>query len=120
MTTNNDTLEQWLADCRKVTLGHIRRRPTQTIWPVSEQLAHVHSEVSEVYQAMRHGEGRHRIREEMTDVVYAGITLFHIAGFTDAEIMQSLAEVMWKISKRADVHQNIESFKVRERQEQNP
>ena len=61
---------------------------------------------------MRHGEGRTRVLEEMADVIYSGITLFHIAGATDEEIMDALEQVLWKIAKRVDVHSLITGFKM--------
>jgi NTP pyrophosphatase (non-canonical NTP hydrolase) len=129
-----DALRDWLADCRLVTDGHIRRMggkvfegnalytppvapsfwlPDGTHWTMADQIAHAHSEVSEVFQAIRHGENRERIKEEIADSVYSAITMFHIYGCTDEEIEETLGSVMWKIAKRADVHSEIKTFKLK-------
>jgi NTP pyrophosphatase (non-canonical NTP hydrolase) len=129
-----DALRDWLADCRLVTDGHIRRMggkvfegnalytppvapsfwlPDGAHWTMADQIAHAHSEVSEVFQAIRHGENRERIKEEIADSVYSAITMFHIYGCTDEEIEETLGSVMWKIAKRADVHSEIKTFKLK-------
>ena len=85
--------------------------PDGAHWTMADQIAHAHSEVSEVFQAIRHGESKERVKEEIADSVYSALTMFHIYGCSDEEIKQTLWRVLWKISKRADVHQEIESFR---------
>jgi NTP pyrophosphatase (non-canonical NTP hydrolase) len=95
------TVEYWLSRCRAVTEGHMQKHGSA--WSMDSQIAHAHSEVAEVYQAIRHGESSTRVLEEICDSIYSALTMAHIAGFTDAEIMTEMEEVLRKIERRAGV-----------------
>ena len=94
------SVEYWLYRCRKVTDGHITKSGE---WSLNDQIAHAHSEVSEVYQAIRHGETTTRVLEEICDSIYASLTMAHTAGFTDAEIMCAMEETLQKIENRVGI-----------------
>ena len=94
------SVEYWLYRCRKVTEGHIER---EGIWGLNDQIAHSHSEVSEVYQAVRHGESGERILEEICDSIYAAVTMAHIAGFSDKALMDEMETVLRKIEGRVGI-----------------
>lgn len=93
-----DTVEYWLSRCRAVTEAHIKKHGS--IWSLNDQIAHAHSEVAEVYQAVRHGESSERVLEEICDSIYSALTMAHIAGFTDSEVMDELETVLRKIEGR--------------------
>ena len=96
------SVEYWLYRCRKVTEGHIER---EGIWGLNDQIAHSNSEVSEVYQAKRHNEGNARILEEICDSVLSSITMAHVTGFTDSQVMQAMEETLQKIERRAGLRE---------------
>lgn len=56
----------------RVTLKYVQLKGG---WTINDQLAHAHSEISEVYQAIRHGEGINRVISENIDVIFDAITL---------------------------------------------
>jgi len=95
------TLEEWLRDCRAVTEAHIRKHGDS--WELVDQLLHAQSEISEVYSALRKDESRERVLEEMADCIYSAITMFHIFGANDSEIIIALTAVMRKIADRAGI-----------------
>ena len=100
-TVPETSVSYWLDRCRMVTAAHIRNRGSP--WGMDSQIAHAHSEVSEVYQAIRHGETRERILEEICDSIYSALTMAHIGGFTDAEVMGALETTLQKIEGRSGV-----------------
>ena len=93
-----DTVEYWLSRCRAVTEAHVKKQGST--WSLNDQIAHAHSEVAEVYQAVRHGESPERVLEEICDSIYSALTMAHIAGFTDSEVMDELETVLRKIEGR--------------------
>ena len=96
------TFEYFLMRCRNVSEVYFKR---WGIWSLGEQVAHVHSEVSEVYQAKRHNEGNARILEEICDSVLSSITMAHVTGFTDSQVMQAMEETLQKIERRAGLRE---------------
>ena len=97
-TVPEATFEYFLTRCRAVTVAMQDKLGT---WEMSDQIAHAHSEVSEVYQAIRHGETNTRVLEEICDSMLSALTMAHVAGFTDAEIMCAMEETTQKIERRA-------------------
>lgn len=68
---------------------------------MSDQIAHAHSEVSEVYQAIKHNEGRARVLEEICDSILSTLTIAYVGGFTDKEIMDRMEFTLQKIESRS-------------------
>jgi NTP pyrophosphatase (non-canonical NTP hydrolase) len=69
-------------------------------WSYNDQIAHTHSEVSEVFQAVKHGEGRQRELEEITDAVLAALTMAHVWRFSNRELMQQFERTLDKLRGR--------------------
>lgn len=91
------TLKDFLIRCQKVTDVYTK---SYGRWTLQEQIAHVHSEVSEVYQARKHHEGDIRELEEISDVILSGLTLFAIVGADEEAIMQALLDKLSVIEQR--------------------
>ena len=87
----------WLQRCRRVTVAHMSKKGS---WTIFEQICHAHSEVSEVYQALRKFEGRPRYLEEICDSVYASLTMAHVAGFSESELIGGIQHTLEKIERR--------------------
>lgn len=106
-----DGLRSWLFQLRKVTQARLkhRRRTGKKPWPITDQLCHMHSEVTEVYEAYRSCEGlEHRLwmmkrhfLEELSDCIYSAFTTAHLLKFTDEEILEGLIATLRKIQGRA-------------------
>ena len=92
----------FVAQCRRCTDNYKRQLGA---WSIQEQIAHVHSEVSEVYQAIKHGESRDRVLEEICDSILSSITMANIAEFSDYELITGLIKTLRKVQKRAGVLQ---------------
>lgn len=90
----------FLERARSVTLAHFRNQGGHG-WGLDSQIAHAHSEVSEVYQAKRHEEGAARILEEICDSILACLTMAHIAGFSDEQVAAAMEETLQKTERRA-------------------
>jgi hypothetical protein len=60
-----------------ITAGHIEKRDGRD-WTIHEQLCHVQSEITEVYEAIRWSKCDKEITEEMVDIVLSAFTLFNI------------------------------------------
>lgn len=96
-----DGLISFLFQCRRVTEGHIKKSGHS--WSIQDQICHVHSEASEVYTAVRKAEGFDRELEEIADCIFSSITLAHIGGYTDEELLDALIKKLRIIEKRAGV-----------------
>ena len=94
----NTTFLYFMERCRAVTQHWFDENGA---WPLDTQIAHAHSEVSEVYQAIRHNEGRFKMLEEICDAVLASLTMAHVAGFHDDEIVNAMEYTLQKIERRA-------------------
>ena len=105
MSVENTLFSFFLERCRAVTQHWWDKRGA---WSLDTQIAHAHSEVSEVYQAVRHNEGREKMLEEMCDAVLALITMMHVAGFTDLQIMDEMELTLQKVELRAGIASNPE------------
>jgi hypothetical protein len=113
-------LYPWLLELRQVSEANFKRwrkeRGEQDIgrpewrmhWSIHEQLNHMHSEVSEIYKAIRVCEEKeHRlffakrhIIDEISDCIYSSITAAHILGYNDEEILKGLSKCLKKIQNR--------------------
>ena len=93
-------LTEWLKLCREVTEAHWKKADRR--WTIHEQICHTHSEVTEVYDAIRSGNDL-SVKYEIADVIYAAITLAHVADLTDKEILYALQVVLKKIQRRTDI-----------------
>lgn len=96
------TFEGWLLRLRECTRAFQQKKGA---WSLSEQIAHTHSEVSEVYQAVRHDEGRARILEEICDSVLASFTMADVAGFSQFELSAMMERTLQKVERRAGLRQ---------------
>ena len=67
---------------------------------LDSQIAHAHAEISEVYQAVQHGEPRERVLEEVVDTLLSPYGLARHFGFTDAEIAVSIGKKLKVLDER--------------------
>ena len=94
---------------REVSDRHFKRH--RRIWTVYEQLNHTHSEVSELYEALRstwkEDSGRESIVkhlvEEIWDIVFSALTNAHVLGITDHELLEGLDGTLEKIAGRVEL-----------------
>lgn len=74
------------------------------VWDINDQIAHVHSEISEVFQALRHNEGSERVFEEAIDTLFSAITLLTIIrlnqGITKEALNEKINECCLKVTKK--------------------
>ena len=90
-------------------------------WTIDEQLNHVHSEVSELYQSRRKcpnckmpplsGDGAHCIHcnfnlrehriDEICDIIFSSLTLGHLLQFRDDELLAGIEKCLLKIERRS-------------------
>jgi NTP pyrophosphatase (non-canonical NTP hydrolase) len=98
----SDEFQHWLTRLRACTDAFEREKGS---WSMDSQIAHCHSEVSEVYQAIRHNEERARIGEEICDSILSAFTMAHIAGFSDGELGALMELTLQKVEKRAGIRQ---------------
>lgn len=94
----NTTFLYFMERCRAVTQHWVQKKGW---WAMDTQIAHAHSEIAEVYQAVRRNEGETRVLEEICDSILASLTMAHVAGFTDDEIVASMEYTLQKIERRA-------------------
>lgn len=101
--------------CLAYTLLHTKQK--NHVWSIEEQALHVHSEVSEVYTAIRKGESINRILHETLDVIYSAFTLLNIIRLNRFDISldgedefnmlrnKNISEVVDKITHRLKVNE---------------
>ena len=94
------TIDKLLENSSKITSKYAELTGP---WSVAAQIAHIHSEVSEVYQAVRHGESRERVLEEIVDVFLTTFTLCNIMNVQSTELNDAFTNKLATISKRIDV-----------------
>jgi hypothetical protein len=68
------TIKTWTEG---ITASHIEKRGGRD-WTIHEQLCHVQSEITEVYEAIRWSKCDKEISEEMVDIIFSAFTLFNI------------------------------------------
>lgn len=97
-------LKELLKRARNVTNKHIIRNGG--IWPIGDQISLVHSEASEVFDVHRRPEKYDDPEKdfilETCDIIFSALTLAHIQGYPDEEIMRSLEETLKKIEERVE------------------
>ncbi len=103
MYTTKNLLVELLARARAVTQRYIEKNG---IWPTGEEIAHIHSEVSEIYEALKHNESKERVLEEMADVIFTDLALAHLLNYSDSDIIHALFSKLQVIEKRVET-QNI-------------
>ena len=69
-------------------------------WNWDQQIAHVHSEVSEVYQAIKHNDELKHIYEEMADVFLSFLTLANLLGMDSNDIERAVSEKLAVVKER--------------------
>lgn len=78
-------------------------------WSVYEQLNHCHSEVAELYQALRRpNEAKEPPQDEIWDIVLSALTIAHVMGFNDEILQASLERVLSKIEGRVGIKKVVE------------
>ena len=85
---------------RKVHEKHLDKEPKPTL---HQQICHIHSEASEIYEALKKWEPCARRHEEACDVIYTTITYLFIEGLTDEQIQEALYNTLRKIERRANL-----------------
>jgi len=93
-----DDIRSLLFQARKVSEAHFKRHGSK--WTLWEQLNHVHSEVSELYEGLRRNKGDGNVLEEIWDVFFSVITVGHLMEFTDEELLQGMVTTLRKIQER--------------------
>lgn len=71
-------------------------------WDYRVQIAHIHSEVSETYNAIRHNEGIDKIQEEIADIILTTFTLINILKYSTYGIETALINKSKIIYERLD------------------
>ena len=89
---------EFLARARKVTLAHNRQFNVPN---PQEQIAHIHSEVSEIYQEYHHKDRAGHDLEEMCDVILATLALAHLVDYSDESIAEQMELTLQKVERRA-------------------
>lgn len=77
---------------------------------IGNKLALVHSEVTEVLEAIRKNKGSKEVVEEMADIVIRLLDLYsamHIAGFIEHSLEEELNLKMQKNTMRQKLHGNL-------------
>lgn len=96
----------------KVTKAHISKRGG-VVWTPNDQIAHMHCEVSEVFQALRKKEGIEREIHESIDVIMSCLTYFsirwrhcnHSAESFNGIVAEEIADVVEKLLNRSGLSQ---------------
>lgn len=87
-----------LAMARKVTEAHQKRIGKR--WTYTDQICHMHKEVSEVHDGIHIDEGPHRVACEIWDVIMSALAFGHIYGLSDEELLEAMDAVLEKIRAR--------------------
>ena len=94
------TMSGLLSQSEKITKEYERLSGR---WNAPLQIAHIHSEVSEVYQALKHGDERDHVLEEVADVFLSAFTLCNLLEIDSAElenaINKKLAVIVQRVGK---------------------
>ena len=69
-------------------------------WDISSQIAHVHSEISEIYQALKHEDGREHILEELADGFLSLFTLANMLEVNGEELVEAIDKKLSVILER--------------------
>ena len=93
-------LSPWLRRLRLVSEEHFRRHGGK--WSTGEQIAHTHSEVSELYDAIKK-KGPDDIAGECWDVFFSAVTNLHIIGMNDVDIAAAGVKTLRKIEERMGI-----------------
>ena len=93
--------------CEAVTLKHVENRGERGRWPDSDQLNHIHSEVSEAYDVRRRPE-RYMDKpdayfEELSDVILSTITLFNLNKVSADDFEEFIFDCIRKTEKRVGI-----------------
>ncbi len=104
----SDALCLLLEFSNEITQAHIAKRGAGP-WEYDSQIARMHEEVSEVYRALRKGEGIDRVVEECIDSIMSSLTLLSlIKARCDADgatlnhiVTRQTYDVVDKLRKRA-------------------
>jgi len=94
-------VKELLKFARKATAEFIRQKGNA--WSLTDQICHTHSEVSELYQILRHRgwpECKDEWIEEIWDIALSGIANAHIMGISDEELLDALQRVLNKVKER--------------------
>jgi NTP pyrophosphatase (non-canonical NTP hydrolase) len=91
--------------CSAVSTHRIHRITAEKGWPptANDQIAWIHSEVSEVFQALKKNEGSPRTLEEICDIVLSAIALANLLGFSDATFMDMMELTLQKVEHREEL-----------------
>ena len=100
-------INTFLMYTKKITDTHMDQREKQgksRIWSDDSQIARIHEEVSEVYRAIRKGEGKERKIHETMDIIFAAFTLLVLDtdlkfGDVDIELQQVCRKLEERYSK---------------------
>jgi len=101
------TVRELLKELRKVSEARIARHGRR--WNIYEQICHNHSEVSELYRALRHA-GKDVLTFHITlevlageiwDIVFSAITNGHILKLSDDDLLLEAGHTLRKIKRRA-------------------
>jgi NTP pyrophosphatase (non-canonical NTP hydrolase) len=100
LRVENILFSYFLQRGRKVTDAWFAKKGR---WDMDSQIAHAHSEVSEVYRAIRKNEGRYKVLEEICDSILSALTMAHVGEYSDEEIMLAMEFTLQKIEQRAGI-----------------
>ena len=95
MSWTVETLLKW---ARKAT--EVFQNQFGSLWTPQAQINHTFTEVAELNQALRHREPREKIAEEIWDIVFSAITMAHVLGISDQELIYAFNRVTTKLEER--------------------
>ena len=95
------TVKDLLLALRQVSNAHVKNvGTTLDKWSIWEQIAHTHSEVSELYDKVKQGATPYFVMEEIFDIVFSGIVNGHVLGYSDEQLIVGLETTLDKIRRR--------------------
>jgi NTP pyrophosphatase (non-canonical NTP hydrolase) len=102
-------LQELLSRLRKVSdirIENYKKNSDGKSWPVTDQIAHAHSELSEVFDVWRrpdrYPDPRESMLEEIVDTVFSALVITNLpeVNIQDDKILEAFEKTMQKIESR--------------------
>jgi len=95
------TVKELLESLRQVSNAHVAKAGIRLDqWSIWEQIVHTHSEVSELYKAVKVDATPVFVLEEIFDIVFSAIANGHVLGYTDQQLFAGLEMTLQKVRRR--------------------
>jgi len=101
MTSLNCFSNEFLERCMNITKKHEQTRK----WNIQAQILKIYEEVGEVHRAIIN-EDIGNLKEELVDVIFTLLTMYHKLGVKPLEIQQLTESTLLKIEQRVGIKEN--------------